>query len=127
MKKIAIPAAAFAALLAFGLPLQGPDASGPLAAISASAAYADRADRVDDRRDAIREHRRKEARQDRRQTRRIVRRTMRRIDRNDWHVAYLPGACVIEFVSGIDFYRCGGKYYEPVLLDGREVYVIVTP
>ena len=57
MKKIAIPAAALAALLAFGLPRQVPDASGPLAFISASAAYADRAGRVDNRHDAIREHR----------------------------------------------------------------------
>ncbi len=126
MNKIALPAAAFAALLAFGLPLQTPGSTGPLAAISASAAQADRADRVE-RRDDIRDHRKKEARKDRRQTRRIVRRTIRRIDRNNWHVAYLPGACIIELVSGVDYYRCGAKYYEPVLLDGREVYVIVTP
>lgn len=126
MNKIALPAAAFAALLAFGLPLASPNASGLLTAISAPAAQADRADRVE-RREAIRDHKKKEARKDRRQTRRIVRRTMRRIDRNDWHVAYLPGACIIEAVSGVDFYLCGGKYYEPVLLDGREVYVIVTP
>lgn len=126
MKKIALPAAAFAGLLAFGLPLQTPGTSGLFDVISATAAQADRADRAE-RRDVVRGYRKKEARQDRRQTRRIVRRTMRRIDRNDWHVAYLPGACIIEAVTGIDFYRCGGKYYEPVLLDGREVYVIVTP
>lgn len=123
---IALPAAVFGALLAFGLPLQTPGATGPLAAMSAAAAQADRADRVE-RRNDIRDHREKEARKDRLQTRRIVCRTMRRIDRNDWHVAYLPGACIIELVSGVDFYRCGAKYYEPVLLDGREVYVIVTP
>ena len=125
MNKIALPAAAVAFLLAFGLPVQPQSVFGPMAIISASAAHADRADRVE-RREDIREHRKKEARKDRRRTRRIVRRTMRRIDRNDWYVASLPGVCVIEMVSGIDFYRCGGKYYEPVLLDGREVYVIVT-
>ena len=49
MTRFALPAAAFAALLAFGLPMQGPEGSGQTAlitALSAPAAQADRADRV---------------------------------------------------------------------------------
>ncbi|MGB0694322.1 MAG: hypothetical protein ACPGOY_01650 [Rhodospirillaceae bacterium] len=68
---------------------------------------------------------------DRRQTRRIARRTSRRtarrVERRHDYYDSLPGGCVSVVLAGIGYWNCGGLYYQEVIQDGAQVYIIVTP
>jgi hypothetical protein len=56
----------------------------------------------------------------RRVARRTARRTSRRVARRH---AFLPAGCPLMGA----YYYCGGVYYQPVVEQGKTVYVVVTP
>ncbi len=65
--------------------------------------------------------------QNRRVARRTARRTARRVERRHDYYDSLPGGCAQVGIGGVLYWRCGSIYYQPIVNDGRTVYVIVTP
>lgn len=61
--------------------------------------------------------------QNRRVARRTARRTSRRVTRRHNYYNSLPAGCPLRGA----YYYCGGVYYQPVVQDGVNVYIIVTP
>ncbi|WP_422375121.1 hypothetical protein [Roseibium sp.] len=60
--------------------------------------------------------------------RRTARRTARRVSRRQArYYNALPAGCVKVFVAGVSYFQCGTVYYQPVVHQGANVYVIVTP
>ncbi|EFO34410.1 conserved hypothetical protein [Roseibium sp. TrichSKD4] len=69
-----------------------------------------------------------EAKADNGSARRTARRTSRRVNRrHDNYYNALPGGCVRVVVNGIAYHRCGTIYYQPVVRNGTNVYIIVNP
>ena len=60
---------------------------------------------------------------DRRVARRTSRRTARRVSRRHAYYTALPRGCLWR----APYHVCGGIYYQPQVVDGRTVYIIVTP
>jgi len=56
------------------------------------------------------------------QNRRVARRTARRTTRRNTYINTLPAGCVRRNA----YWYCGGIYYQPVVQDGRTVYVVVN-
>lgn len=97
---------AFATALTVGVPTLSSGLAGP---ISASEARADTGEA-------------------RRAARRTARRTARRVSRRqDRYYSSLPGGCVQVIRAGVAYFQCGTVYYQPVVHQGANVYVIVTP
>ena len=60
--------------------------------------------------------------------RRTARRTARRVNRRQArYYSALPAGCVKVFLGGVSYFQCGKVYYQPVIHQGANVYVIVTP
>jgi hypothetical protein len=53
----------------------------------------------------------------------VTRRTTRRTVRRRTYYSGLPAGCAWR----APYHYCGGIYYEPVIQDGKEVYIIVNP
>lgn len=63
----------------------------------------------------------------RRAARRTARRTARRVTRRHTYYNALPGGCVRRTIAGTLYWRCGNVFYQPLVDNGKTVYVIVTP
>ena len=64
----------------------------------------------------------------RRAARRTARRTARRVSRRqERYYSSLPGGCIQVVRGGVSYFQCGTVYYQPVVHQGSNVYVIVTP
>ena len=59
----------------------------------------------------------------RRKVRRTARRTARRVERRNDYLRSLPGGCVWR----APYHYCRGIYYRPAVVDGVNVFIIVTP
>lgn len=59
----------------------------------------------------------------RRVARRTARRTTRRTERRQDYLRSLPAGCVWR----APYHFCGGVYYAPRVVDGANVFVVVTP
>lgn len=55
-------------------------------------------------------------------TRRVARRTARRTTRRNDYINTLPAGCVRRNA----YWYCGGIYYQPVVQNGRTVYIVVN-
>ncbi|MEO0823051.1 MAG: hypothetical protein AAF074_21830 [Pseudomonadota bacterium] len=55
--------------------------------------------------------------------RRTARRTSRRTSRRQSYIRTLPAGCAFR----APYHYCGGVYYAPKVVDGANVYVVVTP
>lgn len=64
-----------------------------------------------------------ERHQIRRQVRRTARRTTRRVNRRLDYLRSLPRNCVWRR----PYHYCNGIYYQPGVVDGVNVYIVVTP
>ncbi|MES0880097.1 hypothetical protein [Roseibium sp. SCP14] len=97
---------AIAAAMTMGVPALPAGLAGPL---SASEARADNGEA-------------------RRAARRTARRTARRVSRRqERYYNSLPGGCVQVIRGGVSYFQCGTVYYQPVVHQGANVFVIVTP